>query len=139
MIILDTNIVSALMAPVPDPSVVTWLDRQPRISIWSTAITVLEIQRGIRALSDGRKRSRLTREFEKLVTDHLGGRIASFDQAAADQAANLIAARERIGKNYDLEDGMIAGIALTHRAAIATRNVKHFDDLPLTVVNPWQP
>jgi hypothetical protein len=138
MIILDTNIVATLMHPVPDANVMAWMDRQPRISIWTTAITVLEIQKGIRALPDSRKRRRLNEEFEKLVTDRLDGRIASFDHVAADETATLIAHREKIGKNYDLEDGMIAGIVLARRATIATRNTKHFDDLPITVLNPWQ-
>lgn len=138
MIILDTNIVSALMHNVPDPNVITWLDQQPRISIWTTAITVLEIQRGIRALPDGKKRSRLSEEFEKLLTDRLDGRIASFDHVAADKAATIVANREKTGKNYDLEDGMIAGIVLARHATIATRNTRHFDDLPITVLNPWQ-
>jgi toxin FitB len=137
MILLDTNVISALIHIAPDRSVVAWLDRQPRISIWTTAITVLEIQRGIRALPEGRKQSRLSREFDKLVTDRLGGRIASFDQAAADETATLIVAREKRGMNYDLEDAMIAGTALARRAVIVTRNTRHFDDLPGKIVNPW--
>src|SRR5229473_2040434 len=99
MIILDTNVVSALMQSVPDRKVAQWLDRQPRISIWTTAITVLEIQRGIRIMPAGKRRSRFSEEFDLLVAGRLEGRIASFDSAAAYEAATLIASREKTGKN----------------------------------------
>lgn len=46
MTILDTNVVSALMQATPDTNVVSWLDRQSRTSIWTTSITVLEVQEG---------------------------------------------------------------------------------------------
>jgi len=137
MIILDTNVISELMQLAPDPIVAEWLDRQPRISIWTTAVTVLEIQRGIQILPGGKRRVRLGQEFDRLVFDRLAGRIASFDEAAAHKAASLVADRETRGKESDVEDGMIAGIVIARHATLATRNTRHFDDLPGKVVNPW--
>ncbi len=137
MIILDTNVVSALMELVPNVKVVSWLDRQPRISIWITSITMLEIQRGVMTLPGGRKRLRLGSEFEELISGRFDGRIASFDQAAASATAALIVSREKKGKNYDLEDGMLAGIVLSRHATIATRNTRHFDDLSCNILSPW--
>ena len=138
MIILDTNVVSSMMQSISDATLVEWLDRLPRVSIWTTSVTVLEIRRGILALPAGKKRSWLNEAFEQLLVDRLNGRILSFDHAAADEAARMIVSREKSGRNYDLEDGMIAGIAIAHLATVATRNVKHFDDLPVPVVNPCQ-
>jgi toxin FitB len=137
MIILDTNVLSALMQTNPDRAVFVWLDRQPRISIWTTAITVHEIQRGIQVLPLGKRRSRLGEEFDRLVLLLLAGRVASFDSVAAHKSATLVASREMSGKNFDVEDGMIAGIVLAQNATLATRNTKHFDDLLGKVVNPW--
>jgi len=138
MILLDTNVISAMMQSTPDSTLFGWLDRQSRVSLWTTSVTVLEIQRGIRILPAGKKRSWLESAFDRLIVERFDGRVVSFDAAAADKAAALIVSREQSGRNYDLEDGMIAGIAIAHHATVATRNVKHFDDLPIPVVNPWQ-
>jgi len=69
--------------------------------------------------------------------DAMGNRIASFDAAAAIQAADLMAARQKRGRPGDLRDTMIAGIVLAHRATLATRNTSHFEDLSVPVVNPY--
>jgi toxin FitB len=137
MIILDTNVISAVMRQPPDSNVVNWLDRQPRNSIWATSVTVLEIHYGLQILSPGKRRSALMEAFETLLTEKLSRRVAAFDAAAAQQSAELMAARRKLGRPVELRDMMIAGITLACNAALATRNTAHFDDLSVTVVNPW--
>jgi len=137
VIVLDTNVLSELMRPSADLAVVEWLDRQPRTSIWTTSITVLEIRYGLQILATGRKRSALMAAFERLVAEKMDGRIASFDSAAADEAGDLMAIRHKKGRPGDLRDTMIAGIVLARRATLATRNTAHFEDLSVPIVNPW--
>jgi predicted nucleic acid-binding protein len=137
MIVLDTNVLSSLMRPAPDRAVVKWLDRQPRTSVWISAITVLEIRYGLQILSPGRRRTTLTTLFETLVAQVIESRIAPFDGEAAEHAGELMAIRHREGRPGDLRDTMIAGTALAHRATLATRNTSHFEDLDVRVVNPW--
>ena len=136
MILLDTNVLSALMQQAPDPRVVSWLDRQPRASIWTTAVTVLEIRYGLQILATGRRRAFLTEAFDILL-DKLGHRIAAFDAEAAAHAATLMAERRHEGRPVDLRDTMIAGIARARRSALATRNTPHFADAGIALVNPW--
>jgi len=136
MIILDTNVLSALMRATPDPRVVAWLDQQPRTSVWTTSVTILEVRFGLQILVAGKKRALLLQAFEE-VLDRIGQRIAAFDAPAAQQAGDLMASRQRKGRPVDLRDTMIAGIALAHHATLATRNSAHFDDLSSPVVNPW--
>jgi len=136
MIILDTNVLSALMRATPDPRVVAWLDQQPRTSVWTTSVTILEVRFGLQILVAGKKRALLLQAFEE-VLDRIGQRIAAFDAPAAQQAGDLMASRQRKGRPADLRDTMIAGIALAHHATLATRNSAHFDDLSSPVVNPW--
>jgi predicted nucleic acid-binding protein len=136
MIILDTNVLSALMREIPDPLVVGWLDRQPRTSIWTTSVTTLEIRFGLQILPAGKRRSFLIQAFEA-VLDKIGQRVASFDEAAAQQASDLMAARHKKGRPGDLRDTMIAGIVLGHHATLATRNVSHFRDISAPVIDPW--
>ncbi|WP_158817033.1 type II toxin-antitoxin system VapC family toxin [Methylocapsa sp. S129] len=137
MIILDTNVISALMRPEQNGQVVAWLDRQPRLSVWTTAINILAASYGLRIMSAGRRRDGLMAAMERLVTQALEGRVLAFDHAAAEAAAALAAARADRGQPIDTHDTQIAGIALAWRATIATRNVRHFDDAALHVVDPW--
>jgi len=136
MIILDTNVLSALMRNVPDPSVASWMDRQPKSSIWTNSITILEIHTGLQIMPPGKKRVSLSEDFERLL-DRIDHRIAAFDEHAARLAAELTGLRQKKGRVGELRDTMIAGIVLAHRASLATRNVTHFADISATVVDPW--
>jgi toxin FitB len=136
VIILDTNVLSALMRQAPEPKVVNWLDLQPRTSIWITSITVLEVRFGLQIIPAGKRRTLLTEGFETLLT-MIGDRVAGFDVAAAEEAADLMAYRNSAGRPGELRDTMIAGIALAHHASLATRNTAHFEGLSIPVVNPW--
>ncbi|HKO04514.1 MAG TPA: type II toxin-antitoxin system VapC family toxin [Candidatus Acidoferrales bacterium] len=138
MIVLDTNVLSALMRRAPDQQVVAWLDRQPRSSIWTSSVTVLEVRFGLQILPGGKRRTALLGAFERVLTELIGGRIAPFDTAAAQQASDLMALRHRKGLGGELRDTMIAGIVLACHATLATRNMSHFADLTVPVVNPWQ-
>jgi predicted nucleic acid-binding protein len=136
MIVLDTSVLSALMRQTPDAPVVGWLDRQPRTSIWTTSVTVLEVQFGLQIMSSGNRRTLLFQAFEATL-EKFGRRVASFDDAAAQQAGGLMASRHKKGRPVDPRDTMIAGIVLAHHATLATRNTAHFEDIAAAVVNPW--
>jgi predicted nucleic acid-binding protein len=138
VIVLDTNVLSALMRREPDAEVVEWLDRQPRSSVWITTVTVLEVRFGLQILPAGKRRSALLQAFETVLFDKIEQRIAAFDLEAAGHAADLMAGRHRKGRPGDLRDTMLAGIVLAHRATLATRNVRHFEDLSVPVVSPWR-
>jgi predicted nucleic acid-binding protein len=137
MVILDTNVLSALMLETPDEAVVLWLDRQARTSVWTTAITTFEIRAGLEIMPPGRRRVRLEAGFIQLLREQIEGRVLPFDQAAADAAATLIGRRHTGGQPRKLRDTMMAGIVVAQRATLATRNVRHFDDLDVRVVDPW--
>jgi predicted nucleic acid-binding protein len=137
MIILDTNVLSALMRRIPDNHVIAWLDKQPRTSIWTTSVTILEIRFGLQSMPVGKRRAALMRTFETVLADKIGRRIAPFDMAAAQQAGDLMAVRYKQGRPGEMRDTMIAGIVLACHATLATRNTSHFEDLSLPVINPW--
>jgi predicted nucleic acid-binding protein len=137
MIILDTNVLSALMRRIPDNHVIAWLDKQPRTSIWTTSVTILEIRFGLQTMPVGKRRAALMRTFETVLADKIGRRIAPFDMAAAQQAGDLMAVRYKQGRPGEMRDTMIAGIVLACHATLATRNTSHFEDLSLPFINPW--
>lgn len=138
MILLDTNVISEFMIASPDARVVRWLDNQPRLSVWTTSINVYEIRCGLLAMPAGKRRAALETHFEQLLRDLLQGRIVPFDISSAEMAAELSNDRRKRGRPGDPRDTMIAGIALASRATLATRNVRHFEDIAKLVVNPWE-
>lgn len=137
MIVLDTNVLSALMRGQPDATVVEWLDAQPAESVWTTAVTIFEVRTGLELLPASRRRQRLEAAFERLTTEDLDGRVLPFDVPAAHAAGNVVARRQRIGKPVEVRDAQIAGIALARRATLATANIRHFRDLGVRLVDPW--
>ncbi|MDH3287845.1 MAG: type II toxin-antitoxin system VapC family toxin [Betaproteobacteria bacterium] len=137
MIILDTNVLSALMRKTPEAPVVAWLDRQPAESVWITSITLFETRLGLALLPEGRRQRTLEATFVRLLKEDLENRVLDFDSAAAVEAAALAAERQKAGRPVDMRDTQIAGIALARHATLATRNVRHFEDLKVLVVDPW--
>jgi len=137
MIILDTNVLSALMRKAPEAQVVAWLDSQPAESVWITSITLFESRLGLALLPKGRRRQALGAAFDRLLKEDLENRVLDFDSAAAAEAASLAAERQKAGRTVDMRDTQIAGIALARHATLATRNVRHFQDLKVPVVDPW--
>ncbi len=136
MILLDTNVVSALMHDRQDAVVGDWLNRQPRTSIWTTSITLFELRFGIEILPLGRRRIALAEALARML-EKLEGRMAPLDADAAQRAAELMAVRQKKGQPQELRDTMIAGIVLSRHATLATRNNAHFADAGIPLVNPW--
>jgi len=137
LILLDTNVLSALMRREVDPVVVAWLDAQPPESIWTTAITVFEIRFGLEILAKGRKRKALEEAFVNALDEDFDGRVLAFDQAAADAAAVIAARQREAGCPVEIRDVQIAGIAAARKATLATHNTRHFDGTGITLIDPW--
>jgi predicted nucleic acid-binding protein len=138
MILLDTNILSALMLREPDPAVVSWLDRQSVESVWTTTITVFEIRFGLESLAGGRRRHQLEEIFNQALEEDLEGRVLPFDLAAARASAAIAAQQRKIGRPVEIRDVQIAGIALARKATLATRNIRHFQGLGIHLIDPWE-
>ncbi len=137
MILLDTNVLSAMMRAVVEPAVERWFDEQPPESVWTTSITVFEIQFGLKLLAPGRRLDQLEMAFRRAIDEVLGGRVVAFDTTAAETAAAIAAEQQQRGRTIEIRDVQIAGIAKVRRATLATRNTRHFEDLGITLVDPW--
>jgi toxin FitB len=137
MIVLDTNVLSALMREDADLQVQSWLNRQPVLSVWTTSITVYEVRFGLELLPPGRRKQMLETAFRQVLAEEINQQILPFDNAAAEHAAVLDARRQKRGHRVGARDTLIAGIVLAQRATLVTRNVKHFADLDVKIVDPW--
>jgi toxin FitB len=137
MILLDTNVLSTLISETRDVAVVQWLDRRPRVSVWTTSVNVFEVKYGLNIMPDGKRRRVLEEKFQTLVADFLENRIATFDVNAALHAAAFSSNRRSLGRPVEIRDTMIAGLAISLGAELCTRNIRDFEHSGLELVNPW--
>jgi predicted nucleic acid-binding protein len=138
MIVIDTNVLSELMRPLPDPGVLAWMSTIGPGQAATTSITIGEIGLGLRRLPRGKRHARLEAAFESLLGE-LDREILAFDRAAAEHYARISQQRETEGKRIDPLDCMIAAICASRGASLATRNQRDFDGTGLEIINPWGP
>ncbi|HET6184803.1 MAG TPA: type II toxin-antitoxin system VapC family toxin [Acetobacteraceae bacterium] len=137
MIILDTNVVSALMRADADPAVQDWLNAQHPGNVWLNAVLVYEIRFGLACIAEGTRRRALEQSFATMLRTLFTGRIAPLDHPAADAAGRIAAEGRRAGRPMDVRDAMIGGIAVARKAALATSNTRHFRHLGVRLIDPW--
>jgi len=138
VIILDTNILSELMRPAPNMRVVNWLNAEEPLGVTITAITVAEILYGIERLPDGKRKQRFAQLAAEMFEEDFTERILPFDEVAAAYYATLVADSERSGRIVHSADAQIAAICQQHKAQLATRNVKDFEHLGISIIDPWR-
>lgn len=137
MILLDTNIVSEMMKPAPQPSVVAWLDQQDEASLFICAPVLAELRFGAELLPVSKRRNGLIKVIDQIEIDVFRGRILPFDQSAAGHYAKIAGRRRQLGRPLNQMDGLIAAIALEHDAVLCTRDEDGFADLGLKIINPF--
>ena len=137
MIVLDTNVLSEPLKTKPSPKTMEWLDQQSAETLFITAISRAELRFGVLKLPDGKRKSALAAQIER-VLDLFRERTLDFDAAAADKLAEIAAHCERIGKRATAPDAYIAACAAARGFAVATRNVRHFEHTGVRMINPWE-
>jgi predicted nucleic acid-binding protein len=137
MVILDTNVLSEALRPTPDQRVMDWLGAQSRSALFSTTLTRAELLYGVRLLPAGSRKDALLEAVLAIFATDLSGQILDFDSDAADAYAEIAASRKAAGKPISQFDAMIAGIAQSRGAVLATRNTKDFIGIDVRIINPW--
>ena len=137
MIVLDTNVISETMRRAPNAAVIDWLDNQPRSDLYLCAPVLAEVCYGIARLEESQRKLGLLRSYHQIIAEKFEGRILPFDTQAAEAYGELVAKLESDGRAIDVIDAMIAAIALSNAAALATRNMAHFTRTGLTLVDPF--
>lgn len=137
MVVIDTNVFSELMKPVPDLLVLRWLTRNEWNGMCLTAISVAEVEYGLRRLPEGRRKQNLQRRFVETLDANFDGQVLPFDVEAAHVYGHLLAQTVRAGMNVGELDIQIAAIAHVHGAILATRNTRDFEHCGLTLIDPW--
>jgi len=137
MIILDTNVISEAMLPMPNGKVRRWLSAQPSQQMFTTTVSLAEILFGLEILPLGKRRAGLSATAETMFTTLFAQRILAFDGPAARAFPPIAAGRRLRGRPVSVLDAQIAAIAKAHGAALATRNTADFERCGIRLVNPW--
>ncbi len=137
MIVLDTNVLSELIRPTVNAQVVSWLQAQPQAALFTTTISRSEMLYGVQLLPEGARKASLQQGVLAIFSEDMAGRVLNYDSDAADAYANIAASRRASGSPISQFDAMIAGIARSRGAVLATRNIKDFENCGIKVIDPW--
>ncbi|WP_017580611.1 type II toxin-antitoxin system VapC family toxin [Nocardiopsis valliformis] len=137
MIVLDTNVISEIFRPAPEPRVLEWLTSLTD-DVAITSITLAELLAVVRRLPDDRRQDVLATRIDEAIEPYRGSRsVLAFDDIAAERYADVLASRESAGAPISTADAQIAAICLAHDATCATRNVKDFAHTGVEIIDPW--
>lgn len=138
MIILDTNVISELMRPVPEAAVMAWFRDREASTLWLCAVVEAELRRGASILPEGERRARLIEALDAMIEQDFAGRVLPFDGRAAIAFAAVFAERRAAGRPISFPDCQIAAIARANGATLATRNGADFAGCGVALVDPWR-
>ena len=138
MTLIDSNVISDLMRPIPTPAVLAWFGREAATSLYFSSVGEAELRRGAAILSTGKLRESLVAEINAVVSEDFAGRVLPFDSAAAVVFTEIFAERQDVGRPISFRDCQIAAIARSRGIPIATRNFRDFEDTGNQIVNPWK-
>ena len=136
-LLLDTNTVSELVKPRPEPRVITWFTQLDEDDVYLSVAMVAEIRRGIEVSSDQQRRQALQTWLDEELLDRFAGRLLAIDRHVAEQWGVIVARGRRLGLTVGVMDGFFAATAEVHDLTLATRSVRHFASLGISVVSPW--
>ncbi len=134
--LLDTNCVSELVRVRPEPRVLEWLENVDEVLLYLSVLTLGEIRKGLAALPQGKRRTRLEAWLEVELQARFSGRILPIDRAVADRWG-LLAAQATKRKGTVI-DGLLAATALHYNLTVVSRNVSDFANVQVPVLNPWE-
>ena len=136
--ILDTNVISELVAAQPDENVARWIESIDPQTVYLSVITVGELKKGIEKLPDSRRKPVLE---DWLVNDLLvrfQDQLLPIDSSTMLAWGALVARMEAIGKPMPAIDSLIAATALHRGYTLCTRNVGDFEHAGISLLNPWE-
>lgn len=137
--LIDTNVISELTRPNPDPQVVSFLHETDEDRLFVSVITLGELRRGVALKAGGRAKSALDAWLRLDLRERFAGRIVDVTAPVADMWGELMATAKRQGTVLHAMDGFLAATALVHDKTLVTGNIKDFAPFEVSLLNPWTP
>lgn len=125
------------MRPAPEAAVASWVADRAASSLYLTAISEAELRFGLATMPPGKRRDGLAAGLERMLRTGFANRVLPFDGAAARAYAEIAAARRAAGRAVSQSDNQIAAVARSRGMAVATRNVRDFEDAGIGLLDPW--
>jgi toxin FitB len=136
--LLDTNCISELIRPKPEPRVVDWMRAVDESLLYLSVLTLGEIRTGAAILPQSKRRTHLESWLELDVRVRFSGRILAIDDVVADRWGWLTAEAERKGRPLAAVDGLLAATALEYNLTVVSRNTGDFASTLVPILNPWE-
>jgi predicted nucleic acid-binding protein len=136
-VLIDTNVLSEVRRPAPNPKVLAWLDGLDEDRTYISVASLAELRRGIALMNEGRRRAALAAWLADDLPARFAGRIVPIDPAIAERWGDLMAQARKDGVTLSVMDGFFAATALVHELVLATRNVRDFAPLGIPIFDPW--
>lgn len=135
--LLDTNVLSEMCKPKPDPNVYSWLDTTNEEEIFMSVVSLAEIQQGLSLMSDGRRKRELEEWLFDALIPRFDGRLLDVSPEVSLAWGRLSAQAKRAGFGLSLMDAALAATAQVYSFRLVTRNIKDFRRLDIELINPW--
>ena len=136
-VLLDTNVVSELLRPSPNPAVESWVADRPAVELHFSAIGEAELLYGVAILPAGRRKNALALAIDAILREDFEDRVLAFDSDAAREYAEIAAARRAASHTAAPADCQIAAVARSRGMVVATRNIRNFVEMGIEIINPW--
>ena len=136
--LLDTNCISELVRPKPEPRVLEWMEAVDETLLYLSVLTLGEIRKGLAGLAQSKRRTLLENWLEVELQPRFSGRIVPIDTPIADRWGLLTAEAKRNGKPLSIIDGLLAATALQHNLTVVSRNTSDFANTHVPVLDPWE-
>lgn len=135
--LVDTNVISEVLRPLPDPPVIAWSQRVSKVHLFLSVVSFGEMRKGLTIMPAGARRSKLEKSIDGSISAWLANRILPMTQSIANRWGALEGQRQLMGRPLHVPDAQIAATALEHGLTLVTRNVKDFEGIGVTILNPW--
>lgn len=137
--LLDTNVLSEVARPQPEPRVLEWLEARTSLECGISVLTLGEIRKGVALLRDSRRRRRLNEWLATALPEQFAGRVLPIDERVAHAWGGIMADGRRVGREPPVVDGLLLATAAVHGLVLVTRNERDCVDRGVPVLNPWLP
>jgi predicted nucleic acid-binding protein len=135
--LLDTSVISELVKKNPRREVVDWIDGQEESTLFLSALTIGELEKGIAKLPASARKRNLLSWVRRDLAGRFGGRLLPIDVRVAARWGAMTGESEKRGRPLPVIDSLIAATALVHDLQIVSRNVDDFERCGIACVNLW--
>jgi predicted nucleic acid-binding protein len=136
--LLDTNVLSELRRPYPEPKVRAFIDSQPVSQLFIGVVTTAEIRFGIDVLADPIRRVALHEWLENTVRPMFDQRVLPVNEEVLFQWRLVVEQGRKVGHTFSLPDSIIAATAIHFGHSVVSRDRSAFDKTGVSVMNPWE-